>query len=728
KTTDIPSKRILRFGEKHNFWEMGNTGPCGPCSEIHYYIGNTPEKQDIKKINAGDPEYIELWNLVFIQYDRDKNGILHNLPARHVDTGAGLERIVAALQCKRSNYDTDLFTPLIKKISEITGFKYSEENGIAHRVIADHVRMLTFSIAEGGMPSNEGRGYVIRRVLRRAARFGRMLNMHIPFIFQLVEPLTEIYGDIYPEILERKIHIQKVIKNEEESFSEILDRGLELFSIVTEKLESENRKVIPGHDVFKLYDTYGFPFDLTALLAEEKGFNIDENGFFSEMEKQRKRARSVVSFQMNKKYSIDKWTIMTEGNDSEFVGYEFEDSKATIRRYLIDGDKIQIILDKTPFYAESGGQVGDTGTITGKDFSINIENTFKSNDSIIHSGVFKKGKIRNNPEAFAEIDKERRQKIKLNHTATHLLHSALRKVLGAHVHQSGSLVSPQRLRFDLTHFLKMSSEELKEVEDIVNRKIRENIKVAIQNKDYEEAKKSGAMALFGEKYSDIVRVVTIDDYSKELCGGTHVKRTGDIGYFKIISESSVASGIRRIEAVTGEAAIEEAMRCEKIVSNLEKITNVSRDKLEDKVERLVKDIKTLNKELEKQSKIGLEFQIKEEINNSPSVGELKIFTQQFDSKSIDELKRIGDIVRSNLNEGVGVLATVNKNKPLITVVVADSTIRKYGIKAGDLVKTLGKILGGGGGGRPHMATAGGKYPEKIPEVFEKIYQLIKDKI
>ncbi len=728
KVTDIPYKRILKFAEKHNFWEMGNTGPCGPCSEIHYYIGDSPEKQDAKKVNAGDPEYIELWNLVFIQYDRDEKGVFNNLPAKHVDTGAGLERIVAAIQGKRSNYDTDLFAPLIKRISEITGVNYNDEEGTAHRVIADHIRMLAFSIAEGGMPLNEGRGYVIRRVLRRAARFGRMLNMHKPFIFQLVEPLTEIFGDIYPEILERKIHIQKVIKNEEKSFSEILDRGLELFSIITEKLKSENRNMIPGHDVFKLYDTYGFPFDLTALLAEEKGFNIDDNGFFNEMEKQRKRARSGMSFQMNKNYSIDKWTIMTEGDDSEFVGYEFEDSKAIIRRYLIDGDKIQIILDKTPFYAESGGQVGDTGKITCKDFTVNIENTFKSNDSIIHNGNFKKGKIRNNPEVFAEIDKERRQKIKLNHTATHLLHSALRKVLGDHVHQAGSLVSPERLRFDLTHYLKLSSEELKEAEDIVNRKIRENIKVVIQNKDYEEAKKSGAIALFGEKYSDIVRVVTIDDYSKELCGGTHVKRTGDIGYFKIISESSVAAGIRRIEAVTGEAAIKEARRSEKIVSNLEKIANVSRDKLEDKVERLLKDIKTLNKELEKQSKIGLEFQIKERISNSPSIGKLKIFTQQFNSKNIDELKRIGDIVRSNLKEGIGALATVNENKPLITVVVADSTIKRYGIKADDLVKTLGKILGGGGGGRPHMATAGGKYPEKIPEVFEKIYQLIKDKI
>ena len=728
EVADIPSKRILRFGEKHNFWEMGNTGPCGPCSEIHYYIGNSPEKQDARNINVGDPEYIELWNLVFIQYDRDEKGVLHNLPSKHVDTGAGFERIVAALQEKKSNYDTDLFAPLIKRISEITGTDYTQEKGISHRVIADHIRMLSFSIADGGMPSNEGRGYVIRRVLRRAARFGRMLNMHKPFMFQLVEPVTEIFGDIYPEILERKIHIERVIKTEEESFSGILDRGLELFSKITEKLKAKKKNVIPGPDVFKLYDTYGFPFDLTALLAEEKRFSIDENGFFNEMEKQRERARARVSFQVNKKYSIDKWIVITEGKDSEFVGYESESSNAIILRYLIDGDEIQIVLDRTPFYAESGGQVGDTGIITGKDFTISVENTFKSNNFIIHIGKLDNGKISDNPEVVAKIDKERRQKIRLNHTATHLLHSALRKVLGDHVHQSGSLVSPDRLRFDLTHYLKVSPEELKEVEDIVNQKIRENIEVDIQNKDYEEAKKSGAMALFGEKYSDIVRVVTIGEYSQELCGGTHVNRTGDIGYFKIISESSVAAGIRRIEAVTGEKAIEEARRSENIISSLEKITNISKDKLEKKIERLLKDIKTLEKELEKQSKIGLELQLKERIDNSPSVGELKIFTQQVDSKNIDELKRMGDIVRSNLKEGVGVLATVSDNEPLIVVVVADSTIKKYGIKAGDLVKTLGKILGGGGGGRSHMATAGGKYPEKIPEVFSKIHQLIKDKI
>lgn len=728
EVTDIPSKRILRFGEKHNFWEMGNTGPCGPCSEIHYYIGNSPEKQDARNINIGDPEYIELWNLVFIQYDRDEKGVLHNLPSKHVDTGAGFERIVAALQEKKSNYDTDLFAPLIKRISEITGIDYTQEKGIPHRVIADHIRMLSFSIADGGMPSNEGRGYVIRRVLRRAARFSRMLNMHKPFMFQLVEPVTEIFGDIYPEILERKIHIQRVIKTEEESFSGILDRGLELFSTITEELKAKKKNVIPGPDVFKLYDTYGFPFDLTALLAEEKRFSIDENGFFNEMEKQRERARARVSFQVNKKCSIDKWIVITEGKDSEFVGCESESSNAIILRYLIDGDEIQIVLDRTPFYAESGGQVGDTGIITGKDFTINVENTFKSNDFIIHLGKLENGKISDNPEVFAKIDKERRQKIRLNHTATHLLHSALRKVLGDHVHQSGSLVSPDRLRFDLTHYLKISPKELKEVEDIVNQKIRENIKVDIQNRDYEEAKKSGAMALFGEKYSDIVRVITIGEYSQELCGGTHVNRTGDIGYFKIISESSVAAGIRRIEAITGEAAIEEARRSENIISSLERITNISKDKLEKKIERLLKDIKTLEKELEKQNKIALEFQLKERIDNSPSVGELKIFTQQVDSKNIDELKRMGDIVRSNLKEGVGVLATVSENEPLIVVVVADSTIKKYGINADDLVKTLGKMLGGGGGGRSHMATAGGKYLEKIPEVFDKIHQLIKDKI
>ena len=726
KVTDISPDRVLRFGKKDNFWEMGETGPCGPCSEIHYYTGTSPESQSADKINSNDPEYIELWNLVFIQYNCDEKGILCNLSSKHVDTGAGLERIVAALQGRQSNYDTDLFVPIINTIEELTGIKYLEETGMSHRVISDHIRMLSFAIADGGMPSNDGRGYVIRRILRRAARFGRKLNMHEPFVYQLIEPLCETLGEVFPEIVEQKEHIKHVIKAEEKSFGNTLDRGLEQFSKITDKLKKQNKITIPCSDVFKLYDTYGFPLDLTRLLAEEKGMTIDETGFHKKMEEQRKRARESKVFHLNIPDYSKKWIHMTEGDDSKFIGYETGHSNSIIRRYLIEKGKVHIVLDKTPFYAESGGQVGDTGKITGKDFTIAVENTIKINNSIIHVGTFQSGQVGDNPEIHAEINAERRRRIMLNHTTTHLLHAALRKVLGNHVHQSGSLVDPDRLRFDLTHYARISDEELRMIENLVNQKIRENIKLDISWKSYDEARKSGAMALFGEKYGDSVRVVQTGDFSIELCGGTHVNRTGDIGYFKIISEGSVASGIRRIVALTSSEAIESDRQDREILNELEDITGVTKDKLASRIKQLQKDIKSLKKSLKEINSHSFEKELQELINSAPKLGDLKIFTHRVEANNIEDLKKTGDIVRAYLKNGVGVLASVFNNKPQVLIVVPDYTIKKYGIKACDLVKPLGKILGGGGGGRHHMAIAGGKYPEMIPEVFKKVHDIVEE--
>lgn len=728
EVTDISPNKVLKFGEKDNFWEMGDTGPCGPCSEIHYYTGDALESQSASKINAGDSEYVELWNLVFIQYNRDKTGNLHPLSKKYVDTGAGFERIVAVLQGKHSNYDTDLFQPIIDAIAYLTGINYTEKNGMAHRVIADHIRMLTFTIAEGGMPSNEGRGYVIRRILRRAARFGRILNMHEPFIYKLVDPVIDIMGSVYEEIVERKEHIQKVIESEERLFGETLDKGLEVFEKIKAEVLEKNNTIIPGEDAFMLYDTYGFPLDLTKLIADENGLTVDEKGFHKEMEKQRKRARENVVFKANYGKNLNKWTTLTKGKDSEFVGYESEETDAIIRRYIIEGGKVHIILDKTPFYAESGGEIGDSGEIFSSDFKAKIEDTIKSNKEIIHIGYIESGKIGNNPNVHAAVDKNRSKKIKANHTATHLLQAALRQVLGTHIHQAGSLVSDERLRFDLTHYEKISQEDLYKVEDIVNQEIRENVKVEVLYRRYDEAKKSGAMALFGEKYGDIVCVIKIGDYSMELCGGKHADRTGDIGYFKIISESSVAAGIRRIEAVTGEEAILESRANEMIIGKLERISGAPKEKITEKIENLTREVKELQKKVSKKESQNLEAEIKKLLKDSKTISDIKVFTCQFDSKNIDELKKICDIIRNSLKNGVGVIASVSDNKPTIAVTVSDSVIKKYNIKANDLVKELGKILGGGGGGRQHLATAGGKYPEKISEAFDVASKLIKEKV
>ncbi|MFA4838475.1 MAG: alanine--tRNA ligase [Candidatus Neomarinimicrobiota bacterium] len=728
KVTDIAPDRLLRFGEKENFWEMGETGPCGPCSEIHYYMGDTPEHQSAQKVNASDPEYIELWNLVFIQYERDKEGVLHPLPNKHVDTGAGLERIVTVLQGKKSNYDTDLFMPIIRRVESITGVPYRPETGMPHRVLSDHVRMLAFAIADGGMPSNEGRGYVIRRILRRAARFGRMLNMKEPFVYELVEPLIDILGDVYPEIVERKTHIQSVIKAEEKFFGDTLDRGLEVFSRITSQIKSEGKPMISGADAFKLYDTYGFPLDLTQLMAKDENLTVDEKGFAEEMDKQRERAKATVAFQMNIETNSDKWTVLSEGKDSDFIGYEQTTSNSVIRKYFQDGKMVHLILDKTPFYAESGGEVGDKGFITGSDFRIRIENTFKSGQTIIHSGSIESGVIGQNPNVTAEILSEESRKIRANHTATHLLHAALRTILGEHVHQAGSLVSPERLRFDLTHYEKVTAFQLQEIERLVNRKIRENIPVTVSIQEYEKAKRSGAMALFGEKYGDVVRVITVGDYSSELCGGKHAERTGDIGFFRIVSESSVAAGVRRIEAVTGEAAVSEAMTDANLITELESLFNATRSELKSKAEKILSENKLFEREISKQATVGMESQIDELIAKAPVVGNLKTVFQQFDSKNMDDLKKIGDIVREKLKMGVGVLASVVEGRVNLVVVVPDETIRAYGIGAGDWIKQLGAILGGGGGGRPHLATAGGKFPEKIPEVFEKVKNLVLQKL
>ena len=719
KVTDIAPERILRFGAKDNFWEMGDTGPCGPCSEIHYYVGEDIRQQSASGVNQSDL-YWELWNLVFIQFDRDRTGRLNELPGKHVDTGAGLERIVTVLQGQTSNYDTDLFQPIIRRVEEITGVSY-RENPIPHRVITDHIRMLSFSIADGALPSNEGRGYVLRRILRRAARFGRILGKHEPFIYELVDTVGEIMGAVYPELIDKQTHIRKVIKAEEISFNDTLDRGINHFERILRTLSGN---VIPGKEAFRLYDTYGFPLDLTQLMAREKGLTVDDATFREEMEKQRARAKAAGKFK-SAAGTVD-WKIASEGPDSEFKGYETLETDSRIRRWALSGEGMLIVLDQTPFYAESGGQIGDTGIITGNGMDLRVVDTKKEGETIIHycEGDFDERKV--DQVVHCTVDAERRQAIRLNHTATHLLHAALREVLGDHVHQAGSLVSPEYLRFDLTHFEKITPEEIERIERIVNTEILKNIPLDIAYRSFDEARAEGAEALFGEKYGDEVRVVTIGDFSKELCGGIHVERTGDIGLFKIVEESSLAAGVRRIVAVTGKQTVAYIQKQTRLLSELQQQLKCSVDELPQRLEHLVNQRKELEKALKRRSSSSKQ-DMKSLAAQGRKIGGHTVVVKEMDVSTLDELKSLGDELLEALPSGVGVLGMQGNKKPAIVVVVTRDLI-KSGVKAGDLAKTIGAQMEGGGGGKPHLATAGGKDPSKLKKALESSIDLITEAI
>ncbi|MBC8323442.1 MAG: alanine--tRNA ligase [Candidatus Marinimicrobia bacterium] len=718
KVTDIDPNRVLKCGKKDNFWEMGETGPCGPCSEIHYYIGEDQSKQSAKGVNKSD-EYWELWNLVFIQNNRLEDGTLEVLPEKHVDTGAGLERIVAVLQGKTSNYDTDLFTSIISKTEELT-CKLSKDNPAPFQVIADHIRMLSFSIADGALPSNEGRGYVLRRILRRAARFGRKLDQHEPFLYKLVNTVVKVMGEAFPELNDKQKHISKVIKAEETSFNETLDRGLIHFEKLLKNLKG---KSISGEEAFKLYDTYGFPLDLTQLMAQENGLKVDEKGFNKSMEAQRKRAKESGKFKADMKNI--KWITVSEGDDSAFLGYEQVTAEASIKRFSVLDSTVLLVLDETPFYAESGGQICDKGKITGVGIDLTVNDVQNENNVFIHycTGDFEEGKVGNT--VSCSVDVQRRQNIRKNHSATHLMHAAFKDVLGEHVNQAGSLVHPDYLRFDLTHHEKITAEELIQIEAIVNHEIVENIEVTTSVKDFEDARKEGATAIFGEKYGDTVRVVTMDDFSKELCGGTHVERTGDIGLFKITEESSLAAGVRRIVAVTGPKAVEYVQQQSAVIADLQiKLTSSAHD-LSTRVDQLLQQKKDLEKSLKQKQKSSSNYDVKKIVANAKDVDGKQIIVHESDAADMDTLKEFGDQLLNALDSGVGVLGSAAGEKPSIVVVVTKD-LNEAGINAPDLAKSIGAIIGGGGGGRPHLATAGGKDKAKLKDALKKAETIIKD--
>lgn len=705
--TDINPNHILRFGEKDNFWEMGETGPCGPSSEIHINLSDNPE--DASLVNAGTPDCIEIWNLVFIQYNRLPDGSLERLKNKFVDTGMGFERITAVLQKKRSNYDTDIFTPIIRKIEELSGKKYDTQgNQIAMRVIADHIRTLAFAIADGALPSNEGRGYVLRRILRRASRFARKLDAHDPFIYKLVPTLIEIMGDVFPELSQGQKQIEKVIKAEEEAFGETLDRGLEIFDSIIKKLKKENSNIISGEDAFKLYDTYGFPIDLTDLMAREQNMKVDHERFNQLMEKQRARSREAGKF--FEAPSIIKKIETEHIQKIEFLGYDTLEAEGKV----IAQENNFLVLDRTPFYGESGGQVGDTGKIIYNDLIIDVIDTKKDGDLIIHK-VNEVDFDLSDKNVKAFVDKLRRKAIMRNHSATHLLHKALREILGTHVKQAGSLVEPDRLRFDFTHYKKLSIEEIKAIEHLINEKIREALPL-IHHRDipFEEAKKMGALMFFGEKYGDRVNVVQFGDFSMEFCGGTHVKNASEIGLLKIVSEGSISSGVRRIEAVTGEGV-------EKYIEQqLQKI-----DELSEKYEQLIEEKKKLEKEI---SRLKLQVNIDKIdsiVANKKIFDGFAIVSGIIDVDNIDQLKQLGDILREKLKNGVGVLAAQFENKVSLVCVVTDNLIKEKKLNAGKIIGELAKIVGGGGGGRPHLATAGGKEISKINEALALLEKIVK---
>ena len=695
--TDIDPNRIIRSGAKDNFWEMAETGPCGPCSEIHYYVGNNPADQQAELVNNSS-EYWELWNLVFIQFNRLKDGTMEDLPKKHVDTGAGLERICSVLQNKDSNYKTDLFSKTIEDLENFSNTKYQDFE-VSYNVICDHIRMLSFAIADGVVPSNDGRGYVVRRVLRRGSKFAMNLEIKEPILYKLVDSVVSTMSSHYPELKEKQEYIEQTILSEEQSFLRTLENGVIQFEKI---VSSTSGSEIHGKDAFKLYDTYGFPLDLTQLMAEERKMTVDIDGFDVEMKNQKELAKSGQKFEMD---NLDlKWNLETKSSHSIFVGYENESIASKIINHAESGDDIIIILENTPFYSESGGQIGDTGIIRNDDFSARVNDTQKNGDYVLHICSLTNGAIGDNLSVDCMIDVDRRNNIKVNHTATHLLHQSLKDVLGSHVNQAGSLVHPEYLRFDITHPNKISSKELEDIELIVNQKIGDDITVETSVKSLEEAKKEGATALFGEKYGDQVRVVTMGEFSKELCGGTHVSSTGKINKFKIKHDRAISSGIRRINAITHNQ-VDLYLKEKSEELGLQK--EAEQKKTEEKQSQsILLDSVNVDLIVSKPTKV---------INGTD------LFFSKVELGIASDLKSLNKKIKNKIDSGIIFLFTEIENKTTISVGISDDLISKN-LKAGDLVKSIALELQGGGGGREDFAMAGIPHTnaDNLRAVVEKI--------
>lgn len=730
----VPEERIIRL--EGNFWDIGE-GPSGPNTEIFYDRGEAygNDMNDPELYPGGENErYLEVWNLVFSEFNHNPDGTYTPLPKKNIDTGMGLERMVSVIQNVPTNFDTDLFMPIIRAVETISGESYGEskEKDTAFKVIADHIRTVAFAVSDGALPSNEGRGYVLRRLLRRAVRYAKTIHIHRPFMYDLVPVVAEIMKDFYPDVQAKEEFIAKVIKNEEERFHETLNEGLAILSEVIKKERDNGSSQISGKDVFKLYDTYGFPVELTEEYAEDENMTVDREGFQLEMEKQRERARNARQ---------DVGSMQVQGGalgdikaESTFVGYENLTADARIIELLQngeivteahEGETVQILLDETPFYAESGGQVADKGTLKSAEAIIDIKDVKKApNGQHVHEGVVVSGTVQKGIEVTAEVESALRKGIVKNHTATHLLHQALKDVLGSHVNQAGSLVNENRLRFDFSHFGQVTKKELSQIEKIVNEKIWEGISVAIDLKPIAEAKEMGAMALFGEKYGDIVRVVQVGDYSIELCGGCHVQNTAEIGLFKIASESGIGAGTRRIEAVTGKGAYEEL---NDQLAILEKAANELKSNTKDVPKRIASlqaDLKEVQRENESLLAKLSQAEAGSILEKVIEVGGVNVLTEKVNAKDMNHLRTMVDDLKAKLGSAVIVLGAVQNGKVNISAGVTKDVIEK-GLHAGKLVKQAAEICGGGGGGRPDMAQAGGKQPEKLEEALATVEESVK---
>ncbi len=731
--TDVDPAHILRFGEEDNFWEMGDTGPCGPCSEIHFDL--TPNGCTPDMVNAGTPDVIEIWNNVFMQYNRKSDGTLDDLPAKCVDTGMGFERIVAVIQGKKSNYDTDVFTPLIQAISQRSGQPYTDgENAVAMRVIADHLRALSFAIADGVMPSNDGRGYVLRRLLRRAARFGRNLGLNKPFLCELFPVLEKQMGGFFPELTARRAEIIRALRAEEESFAHTLDRGIALFDETVAELQQNKATIFPGDQAFKLYDTYGFPYDLTVLMAGEKNLTVDQAAFDECMAAQRARARAA---RKNDAAATNDMIaqFVAQGIKSTFIGYTALTADTEILAILADGHPVpslaagqhaDILLQQTPFYAESGGQIGDTGTITtpqGARFE--VTDTQKPADGIIlHKGQLTAGALTKGDTVSASVDATRRAAIRRHHTATHLLNAALRKVLATDsIKQAGSYVAPDRLRFDFTWFEALTPAQIADIENLVTEYIIANKPVTSYEMDLKDVPGSGIIAVFDEKYGDTVRVVETEGISRELCGGTHVERSGDIGPFRIIAETSIAAGIRRIEAQTGLSASAHTLHEHSLLAAAAHQLSISPAELPERITALVEQVHRLEKELKAAAEKGALEKGAALANQFAPINGIPVLIESVGELSADPLRALVESLRKQTPDSVILLAATADGKATF-ILNAGPAAQAKGLHAGKLVGAIAKVAGGGGGGKPDKAQAGGKNPDKLPDALATARELI----
>ena len=736
KKMKVPKDRIVRMGEKSNFWMMGETGPCGPCSEIIYDQGEgTGCGRPGCDINCDCDRHLEIWNNVFTQFDRDEQGKLNPLAKPSIDTGMGLERLTAVIQGVKSNYDTDLFAPIIRFVEKTSGKTYGKnaDNDVSIRVIADHSRAVAFLIGDGIMPSNEGRGYVLRRILRRAARHGKMLGINQPFLHQGAQVVIDMMKGVYPDLVDRASYITKVVLNEEQRFMETLDAGLRILQEETAALKKAGKTVLPGALIFKLYDTFGFPTDLTADIVKKDGFTLDDKGFEAEMEQQRVRARGAWKGSGEEAIAECYLKASSSGMLSDFCGYEgVLKAESKIKAIFVDGKQVDavsegqqadILLDTTPFYGESGGQAGDTGYLEGADFKFIVLDTKKPVDKfIVHKGLVQKGKIKIGDAALLIVDAEKRRAIQANHSGTHILQAALKAVLGDHIKQSGSQLTAERLRFDFTHFSKISDEEIQRVEDISNDMIRRNLEVQTEVCALEDALKTGATAVFDEKYGATVRIVKMGQMSMELCGGTHVQRTGEIGLLKIVHESAIAAGVRRIEAVTGKVALMHVQQAEEELKKAASLFKVSPLELADRADKLLKHTKELEKEIEALKGKLAAKDSGDMINQAREIGGVKVLAVEVSIADVKTLRDFGDKLRDKIESGVILLGSKAGEKALLLCMVTKDLAGKY--HAGNIIKELAPIVGGSGGGRPDMAQAGGTKPENLGKIFPALEKLL----